>query len=347
MSKRKLEGAESSRAGRARLAELAGLHAVPDTALAAIVSRLLPGETLSSRRVSEAAVNVFNTRTRHGKLGVEVQLPLDNGSRRPWAVLPPQALLAHMSENSEKMAEVLRSMRQPSYRHPWGILVYFDEATPGNPLDAAAKRRKFWNILWTFEDMPRWARHHSRSWFLFGILRSQDMTDIPGGLATVFAVVVETFVQGPVSFTDAGVPLCLGGHDRRVYATIRRTPADGGALQQLYGRMGANGLKPCVLCRNCTRRGSPALEHDPTARSIACTDFSQFTLNGDADLARIQDILAALARRGISRNELKAHETAFGFHFYQHSWLQSPSLRRYIQPASMVRYDAMHVFFAD
>ena len=353
MSKRRLENHDATRSPKElalQFQDLIGTSHVTDTALAHILSRVLPeAEELDRRAISKVAWNAFEESTRHGPVGIELQLPLSDGSFRSWSVLSPQAQLAFLTDRSPKLVEVLLSMRPPTYCSPWGILLYFDEVTPGNPLDAAAKRRKFWNVLWSFEELPNWARVDSRGWFLFGILRSQDLRDIPGGLAAVLAVVLKQFVLGPLSFPDAGVPLYLAGKDLRVYGAMRRTPSDGGALQALYGWMGAGGIKPCIVCRNCYRKDSPALDADgdPTARSISCTDFSKFSVNSDADLLRIQDLLAALARRPVTQAELHAHESALGFHFYRESWLQSPQLRRYIRPASMVRYDGMHIFFSD
>ena len=346
----KRKNVESSCIGRARsLHDAIGVAHVTDSALAQILERVLPDADITRRAVSKASVEFFNAETRYGPVGVQVQLPLASGSTRAWDVLSPQAQLAFLTEKSPKLTEVLRAMRPPSYNNPWGIQLYYDEVVPGNPLDAAAKRRKCWNILWTFREMPRWALHDRRSWFLFGVLRSQDLDGVPGGLSAVIAVVLRQFLVGAKSFQDAGVPLRLGGTEVRVYARMLRSPADGGALQQAFGWLGAGSTKPCLLCLNCLMKGSDLVVHDPCLRTITCTDISQFVPNTDAALIRTQDILASLANRpaGISAAELKTHEQLWGFRYYEHSWLQAPDLRRYIQPCKMVMLDAMHIYFSD
>ena len=79
-----------------------------------------------------------------------------------------------------------------------------------------------------------------------------------------------------------------------------------------------------------------------------CSRIGEFVVNSDADLLRIQDVLAALYRMpNVRATEFREHEKVMGFHYYSGSWLQAPELRRYIQPMSMARYDAIHIYFSD
>ena len=202
--------------------------------------------------------------------------------------------------------------------------------------------------MWSFLEFPAWLRQDVAGWFLFGIIRSKDAMDIPGGLTVVIAAVLRQFVVGPASFPDAGVALNLLGRSHRVYARMGRFPSDGGALQYAFGWFGAGSIRCCLKCRNCVKRGSDLELHDPGTRSIVCSRIGEFVVNSDADLLRIQDVLAALHRMpNVRATEFREHEKVMGFHYYSGSWLQAPELRRYIEPLSMARFDAMHVYFSD
>ena len=117
----------------------------------------------------------------------------------------------------------------------------------GSPeeLPPPARRRKFWNIMWSILEFPAWLRQDVHGWLLFGIIRSKDVMDIPGGLSVVMAAVLRQFVVGPASFPDAGVALNLLGRSHRVYARMGRFPSDGGALQYAFGWFGAGSIRCC------------------------------------------------------------------------------------------------------
>ena len=122
MPKRRFDvAASSSESAAVNLRDLAGVGGVPDAALAKIISRILPDQPVSRQRLSHASLDVLETSTRHCTLGMELEIPKSDGTSFRWAILSPQALLAHLTERSPQLAEVLRSMPPPSYQHPWGI----------------------------------------------------------------------------------------------------------------------------------------------------------------------------------------------------------------------------------
>ena len=130
----------SAAASDAPLDDVIGLAAVPDALLARIVERLRPDIAEPHQRISEKARGSLDVETRHGPLGIVLELPKGTGSLS-WTVVSPQALLAHLTEISPSMATVLLSMPAPTFEQPWNIVLYMDEITPGNPLDAIARHR--------------------------------------------------------------------------------------------------------------------------------------------------------------------------------------------------------------
>ena len=137
------DGQRPSKARRtAALDAIIGLSAVPDAVLARIVERLRPdiAEPDGAKRFAEQARGYLDIETRHGPLGIVLELPKDTTSLS-WTVVSPQALLAHLTEISPFLATVLLSMPAPTFEQPWNIVLYLDEITPGNPLDAIARHR--------------------------------------------------------------------------------------------------------------------------------------------------------------------------------------------------------------
>ena len=132
----------SAAASGAPLDDIIGLSAVPDALLARIVERLRPdiAEPHGAQRIAEKARGRLDVETRHGPLGIVLELPKDTTSLS-WTVVSPQALLAHLTEISPFLATVLLSMPAPTFEQPWNIVLYLDEITPGNPLDAIARHR--------------------------------------------------------------------------------------------------------------------------------------------------------------------------------------------------------------
>ena len=136
------EGQRPSKAQRTvdAVSDVIGFAAVPDAVLAGLVKRLRPDVPVTDRAVQKTAVAALDVETRHGPLGIVLELP-KNTTSLSWTVVSPQALLAHLTEISPFLATVLLSMPAPTFEQPWNIVLYMDEITPGNPLDAIARHR--------------------------------------------------------------------------------------------------------------------------------------------------------------------------------------------------------------
>ena len=298
-------------------------------------------------RGREISATWWDVQTRCGPLGRKVALEQRGGGSFEWHYASPQALFTHFAESVSPFGDLIREIsrtKRPRPDSPWSIVLYFDEITPGSPLDISAKRKKVWAVYWSFREFPLWFLQDVSSWFLFGVLRSTEVEKTNGRLSGVCAHVLRTFAIGPHNFPNAGVSLHIGGECIKVFARVNYNLSDGDAHKRWLDVKGSAGLKPCLHCRTCVKRASGI--DDPAFVDITCTDVSRFTPCTDQDMFDSADLLAARAEH-ISEDEFCKLETNLGFNHNPHGILLALDLRPFLRPSSMVMWDPMHIYFSD
>ena len=149
---------------RPRLAELVGTKCVTGSALSAILSKInergLESTLSTSRRsLGRALGKELDTKTTYGPVFTTVDLPLQNGRESfVWEVTDPAALLNWLCTYSQCFSDELlqRLHRHPCTRHqPWNIVIYCDEAVPGNLLSLDHSRKSYC-FYWQFHEFGLW-----------------------------------------------------------------------------------------------------------------------------------------------------------------------------------------------
>ena len=83
---------------------------------------------------------------------------------------------------------------------PWGLVIYTDGVTPGDPL-AAVNNRKFQACYWSFIEMGPAALSRQESWFIAVTEFDSVVKGVSAGLSQVFGAIVKLFF-------DPGVTTC-------------------------------------------------------------------------------------------------------------------------------------------
>ena len=203
---------EQSTSNRRFLSSLAGTKYVTDSALSAILQKLSQADVdvneLSTSRwsISRAVQADVSTPTAHGPLLSKVNLPMNDGSNFEWTVVDPAALLCwlcHMSPSFEKAFAGAHESK-PSHRgQPWSIIVYLDEATPRNMLDQDVTR-KSWCFYWQFEELGAELLSKDEVWLVGGIIRTETVKDVLGGVSAVFKHSLTYFRNGHLFLLISG-----------------------------------------------------------------------------------------------------------------------------------------------
>ena len=97
---------------------------------------------------------------------------------------PFASLSAAIAESSSFRGFLKQQLRHhpPSPDHPWSIILYSDEVTPGNPL-ATLNKRKFQSVYWSSLEFDTSALSHEESWFVLMTEFSITMSTLSAGLS--------------------------------------------------------------------------------------------------------------------------------------------------------------------
>ena len=294
---------EASTSKRRCLASLAGTKFVTDAALSAVlraVSNLeLDVKDLGKSRwsISRAVGADLSIPTMHGQVLSEIDLPLIDGTVYKWTIVEPSSLLCWLCQFSPGFQEALAATheRTPSNRKfPWSIIVYLDEATPGNMLDQDVTR-KSWCFYWQFQEMGPELLSRDEMWLVGGILRSSVVKKVLGGASGVFKHFVAQLFQPNKDFRK-GVCVNSGRTPFLITATLETVLADEAALKAIWHTKGASGLKPCMHCMNvCGARSD--LEGGSFV-SVSCHMMAKFKPYSDATLWEAADKLVSFEKPG-------------------------------------------------
>ena len=214
----------------------------------------------SQRRARQKACQVM---TPFGQITQELVLRLASGEDSTVHVLHPFALLYRTVRECPPFRSLLLETLQkyPSTRtNPWGIIIYFDEVSPTNPLASGTDERKIQSFYWTFREfLPFLSREEV--WFIVSCTRSTTIEELEVGMNEMVKLVLKQcfFNEDSHHFAKSGIALDVRDpavdvpNIVHIFAQHALTIADFLALKQLLNAMGHNGLKPCPCCRNIVK----------------------------------------------------------------------------------------------
>ena len=254
----------------------------------------------------------------------------------------------------------------------WRIVLYADEATPGN-VHRPDKGRQFMAVYWTFREWPDWFRAGRAGWFPFCFVHHAVLKKISGGLGHLMVLVLRSFFAGSTgsagpssmpagpydeawTFQMSGISLCRGpgrpdflegapGEALHLKATFGCFLGDEKAHNAIVGSKGASGTKPCHCCQNVVGH-KDAKDLPATHRLVhyTCGDPDRFEPHTADSLQRHLGMLSQAATTG-SAGELKKLQQVLGLNFDKDGLLLSDMAGMANQPDSTF-WDWMHCIVA-
>jgi hypothetical protein len=350
--------------GRSALADIGVRRYVSKAALAEIIAELKQLDELptaaSRQTLARARTKTVRVHTNYGELFVSMELELDTvkltkymlkkkngGSKFPrrLELLSPMAMLSHASTTSQPFNEFLTNImaaNPSSHTHPWSIIIYSDEITPGNVI-AHENLRKTQTIYWTFKQFGIACLSCEELWFTLTLIRSALVKCIPGGMSRVMADVTSYFF-GAIAGNDMRYGgITIRGSDDKLYtifADIDIHVSDESALKHALAVKGASGALCCGICRNVVNKLSGASRSQAGfVVQMHCTDKSKFLQHTDESILANATFLQE-QQPLMTKGRFEKLQTALGMNYSPNGLI----LRRCVKPISTLMYDWFHIF---
>jgi len=289
--------------------------------------------------------------TFYGKTLRDITIQLTSGDNFEWTTINMRAMLNLLCAKSKPFADLLRAAHQTSPSSnvaPWNLVLYTDEAQPGNLLSYDTSRKAH-AIYYTFIEFGPEVMCHETGWLVGGLLRSNIADDVPGGLSALIRILLrELYLQhGGVDVVGIVVQLAPG-ETLLLFIDLRIFLSDADAWSQVWHCKASKATKPCFFCLNAiqdTGSGEPISATDGFV-SINCPDFAQFRpQTDDGIIALVDDLSHVRATRGVG--VLKVTEQAYGWNHNPHSILQDLDLRPKVRPCKSTMLDWQHVWLVN
>ena len=137
-----------------------------------------------------------------------------------------------------------------SPEQPWNLILYADEAVPGNPL-ANLLPRKCWVLYASFLEFGQVALSKEEAWLTVGVVRSSVSGRLEAGISQVVAAVLKiAFCSDSCDPRLSGVVLKKPTGSIRLFFQLGLLLQDGGAHKLIWCIKADAGCKFCILCKN-------------------------------------------------------------------------------------------------
>ena len=325
---------------------------VSQVALAKYCAKAASGElpeVHATRFIREARNSEALQDTKFGKLIVTISLEKAKGGTVDVEVVHPLAYLWAAAQ-CERYATFLRhalDTHVPSATNPWDIILYADEAKPGNRLKTD-NRRSVQAVYMNILSLGSAVLSKEDTWLTLGAVRSCDIFECEGGMAQLFGALLKMmFSSTSHDLRYSGVGLDLhGGGQMRLFAKVGCILGDECALHSVWMNKGSGGTKCCIHCINITDKDwkcAPfvAGHHILKPYNQVCR-LSDCMLHSRESVLDIIDKLVA-AKHTLGKGEFGELEQLHGWSYSKHSLLVDPWLRGIVDPTQHNVFDWVHV----
>ena len=137
------------------------------------------------------------TSTPFGPVVQELVLNMADGRTDKVWVSHPFALLYRTVAECPPFKELMLKKLQQfpcSVQQPWGLIIYFDEVSPTDPLSNHTDERQIQSFYWTFYEFADIV-FHEEVWFVVTCARSVTVNDLEVGMSELVKEVVCIFLQ--------------------------------------------------------------------------------------------------------------------------------------------------------
>ena len=212
-------------------------------------------ERTCRKRIHDELYSLPSQSTPYGVLMQELRVEGENGTL-VMDVLNPFALIHLACQESREFFLILKAAAEASEDNVLSLMLYIDEATPGNtqrPDDG----RTFWAAYWNFLELPDWLLSRvALRWFVYTYLLKVDLQESGVTVSHFSKVFLEAFFGDGDEWNmfHTGVRITNGSDSFLIRAKYAFNIQDERAHKYWFCVKGSSGSKPCGTCENCCGR---------------------------------------------------------------------------------------------
>ena len=250
----------------------------------------------------------------------------------------------------ERYANMLRQTHDKtpcSVERPWRVILYSDEARPGNKIKQWNKRSMECIYLSFLEIGPAFLAKED-FWLCIGAIKATDVENCRSGMAQVMSKILHRLFQEngcDLRFSGCNVDL-PDGSSIRIIAKLGVMLGDESALHAAWNCKGSGGTKPCCQCLNIVSDkwtavdeldGSQFLKNISTIYSL-----DECALQSRETIFAILDDLDRSQPPVLNIGDFKAKEQRLGWNYSPYNILKDPWLREVADVPSQNCFDWAH-----
>ena len=262
----------------------------------------------------------------------------DDGTAAEFWIADPGATMYHYIRACPKFESFIRAglaLHPCDMNHPWTVILYNDEITPGAALKHH-NQRKVHAHYWSFLEFGIEALTSEFLWFTLHIVRSDFVASLDGrGAGQICKHMI-------LSFADCGTE-GFQYLDIVLWFKVGKLVADESALKQSLDVKGATGAMCCLKCRNVVSKvtfGRMTRAEANGMVCITCVDVTKFKRHSDNTIIANAHFLDHSAG-SIAPEAFKKLEIALGLVYAPDGVLLCTGF----DPQSGVCFDYRHVYF--
>lgn len=224
-------------AKRQRLLHLASIGKVADTALCRIANSLRE-EPLDCDVTRKKMYNTYLDE--YSEVEATIQLPLAKGGSFNWSLASPALELQYFCKRVPAF-RALVATALASHGPKLGMVLYVDEATPGNVLRPQNKR-KMWDIFWSIKEFGPHRLCMEEVWMPLAVLRTEIVKKVAGGFGNCMRLMLRhCFVKdcGGDELSTRGVAVALNDRTALVLIIFCQCIADLAGIQYFWNPKGS------------------------------------------------------------------------------------------------------------
>ena len=345
-------GEKKRRLGDAKekILQVSHLKGTSQRALHQIISQL---QAQDDHRIGRDVITEVG-RQRFKEVARTIKLPLQIPMREhDWEVADPTLLVGMTLRESPRMTEAFASAlaRSPcSPESPWGLVIAFDEFTPGSLL-RPDNWRKAMVTNFTFLELGP-ATYSDSAWWTVAVARTRTIAQVVGGWSRMLRDLLKFMLLSPTGLMTAGIPLVINGQHVCIFAKVACLLSDGDGLRQALQWMGSGSMKPCFRHWNVLKKNSERAIHSRGAYvEIDCHEPGRFQCWTHAELQIAIDVVVLADQQfhagQITKERYEHARTRLGFKATREGLLADPELRARMDFIDVLRYDWAHTFLSD
>jgi hypothetical protein len=267
-----------------------------------------------------------------------MQLPAASGSSSVSVLVADIAqLVQEKSSKCHSFGKLLKDQICKSSDHSLTLVMYHDQAVPGNVLQPNMERKSTL-VYCSFLELNHWLCK-TYSWMTIAVMTDATVGKIADGMTAFVRHLMKLFQSTVLKYG-----ICFIADGRTWHARVKDIAfiADEAALKSTWSNKGASGLRPCLRCQNVLRTDKPI---PPPFVHISSADYTSFQIMTDEDVFKLADNLESMKANNVSVALFQHTQKVSGLSYAPAGLLWDKEVRC-ILPPSKANFDPMHVYFS-